>query len=248
MDSKSANQDISQITTIWDQIRNACGGVKPIDRDAVAAVMNRYHGAVYRYLLGALRDQDAAEELFQEFALRFLRGDLRGANPERGRFREYLKGVLRHLVADYTRKRQRQPRLLNDPGPGCDPPAGAEEDRVFLQAWRDELLAHTWEALAEADRQTGSSCYTVLRLRTEHPEWQTSEMAEQLAQQLGKAVSDQATRQMLYLARRQFADLLVREVQRSLGRSRPGKLEEELSDLGLLDYCRPALKRRDQQQ
>jgi hypothetical protein len=50
--------------------------------------MGSYHRAVHRYLLGALRDEDAAEELFQEFALRFVRGDFRWADRGRGRFRD----------------------------------------------------------------------------------------------------------------------------------------------------------------
>jgi DNA-directed RNA polymerase specialized sigma24 family protein len=62
----------------------------------------RYGRAVHRYLLGALRDADAADELSQESALRFLRGGLRGADSQRGRFRTFLKGVLCHLVADYS--------------------------------------------------------------------------------------------------------------------------------------------------
>ena len=40
------------------------------------------------------RDEQLAEELFQEFALRMLRGDFRRAEPLRGRFRDYLKTVI----------------------------------------------------------------------------------------------------------------------------------------------------------
>ena len=40
----------------------------------------------------AHRDKDAADELSQEFALRFVRGDLKGADRERGWFRDFLKG------------------------------------------------------------------------------------------------------------------------------------------------------------
>ena len=75
-------------------------------------MLQRYAGAVFRYLLGAVRDADAAEELSHEFAVRLLRGDFHRATPERGRFRDYLKTALINLVNDYFRNQQQRPRSL----------------------------------------------------------------------------------------------------------------------------------------
>ena len=44
-------------------------------------LIQRYGGAAYRYLLGALKSPEAAEELLQDFSLRFIRGDFRRADP-----------------------------------------------------------------------------------------------------------------------------------------------------------------------
>jgi RNA polymerase sigma-70 factor (ECF subfamily) len=52
-----------------------------------------------------------------------------------------------------------------------------------------------------------------------------------------------AVRQALHRARDRFADLLLEEIRHSLTEPTPDRLEEELLDLGLLDYCRPALDR-----
>src|SRR3712207_7176976 len=52
------------------------------------------------------RSEAAAEELLQEFAVRFLRGDFRRADPQRGRFRDYVKTALIHLVIDHQRAEQ----------------------------------------------------------------------------------------------------------------------------------------------
>ena len=60
----------------------------------------RYGGAVHRYLLASLRDVDAADELAQEFALRFLRGDFKNADPGKGRFRDFLKRAVYRLMVD----------------------------------------------------------------------------------------------------------------------------------------------------
>ena len=53
-----------------------------------------------------------AEELTQEFALRFLDGKYHGADRECGRFRNFVKGVLAHLIADHYRRQQARPRPL----------------------------------------------------------------------------------------------------------------------------------------
>jgi hypothetical protein len=41
-----------------------------------------------------------------------------------------------------------------------------------------------------------------------------------------------------------FGDLLLAEVAESLVEATPDDVEEELIDLELLEYCRPALERR----
>ena len=53
-------------------------------------------------------------------------------------------------------------------------------------------------------------------------------------------------RQMLHRARERFADLLVEEVAQTLGDPTDERLEEELIDLELYEYCRVALRRRDE--
>lgn len=104
--------------------------------------------------------------------------------------------------------------------------AGAPEesnvlDQPFLDKWREELLARTWEALEELQTRTGQPYYTALRRKTEQPQVRSAQLASQLG-----------------------ADLLVEEVGRSLQSSDPAALEEELLALNLLPYCQTALERR----
>src|SRR5581483_5349203 len=101
---------LSQIATRWSLLLEARGG-GDASRAARGELLLRYHAPVYRYLRGLVRDEAAAEELCQEFALRFLRGDFRHADPARGRFRDYLRVALRHLAAE--RARRPQPFPLN---------------------------------------------------------------------------------------------------------------------------------------
>jgi hypothetical protein len=73
------NDRLSQITTAWSLLRQAHAAAAVDPQGDRQALLDRNYGAVYRYLLGATRDEEAALELFQDFAVRFLRGDFHGA-------------------------------------------------------------------------------------------------------------------------------------------------------------------------
>lgn len=246
MDSVSVNQHLSQIQTLWTLVQQAHADTPSAVQAAQQKLLERYGGAVRRYLLGALRDEDAASELFQEFAYRLLHGDMRGADPERGRFRQFVKGVLFHLVADYHKKRQRQPHVLHpdQPEPAAAEPSMADQDREFLASWRDDLLARSWTALEQYEKESGKPFYTVLRFRVDHADLPSARLADELGAKLGKELTAGGVRQTLHRARERFADLLLDEVVQSLDNPNAERLEQELIDLGLLEYCRPALERR----
>jgi hypothetical protein len=73
----------------------------------------------------------------------------------------------------------------------------------------------------------------------------SADLAGQLGALLGKPVSAAWVRQTLHRARHKFAQFLVAEVQGTLDNPTAGQLEEELGELGLLEYCRPALDTPD---
>jgi hypothetical protein len=88
------------------------------------------------------------------------------------------------------------------------------------------------------------SFHTVLRFRAEHPEMRSEEMAAQLSGRLNKPLTAEGVRQTLRRARDKFADLLLDEIAASLEAPTLEQVEEELAELNLLEYCRPALERR----
>jgi RNA polymerase sigma-70 factor (ECF subfamily) len=246
MSSTNSDAHLSQIATLWSLVDQAHGQEAQEVTAARKRLLQRYSGAVKRYLLGALRDPELADELTQEFALRFLDGKYQGADRERGRFRNFVKGVLAHLIADHYRRQRGRPGHLplefaDAQAPGQEP---ADPDPLFLESWRKTLLDRAWQALAEVETQTGQPFYTVLRLRAEQPDLRSAQMAEQLAARLGKPVSAAGVRQTLHRARDRFAELLLDEVVQTLGRSAEEDLEQELIELNLLSYCQAALARR----
>jgi RNA polymerase sigma-70 factor (ECF subfamily) len=245
MSRESLNRRLGSITTLWSVV----GAAHEPDPEAAQAaqrqLLARYGGAIRRYLLASLGDEDAASDLFQEFALSFLSGDFRKADPGRGRFRDYVKVVLGNMIARHYKQRQRGPRPLPEghPEPAVDPAPVAERDPVLLESWRDELLARSWAALAQEEERGGPPYHAVLRLRADQPELRSPQLAEQLAARLGRPVTATAVRQLLHRARERFADLLVEDVAHSLGEPTQEQIGQELGELGLLEHCRPALDR-----
>jgi hypothetical protein len=236
---------LNLISTLWSVVVRAHHGSALEAQAARQQLLERYGGAVYRYLSKLLQDPDAVDEVYQEFALTVIRGQLKGADPQRGRFRNFVKGTLIHLVGDYRRKQKGWPRPLPDEAAAlAAEPQEMESDRLFVESWRDELLARSWAALADVETRTGRPYHTVLRFRADHPDVPSPQMAEQLSAKAGMLYNAVAVRQILHRARDQFADLLLDEVAQSLANPSVDQVERELLDIGLFEYCRPALERR----
>jgi RNA polymerase sigma-70 factor (ECF subfamily) len=234
---------ICDITTQWSSVLRAHHGPE-VERTASRhRLLDRYRGAVARYLRAAVRDGNTADELAQEFCLRFLRGDFHHVEPGRGRFRDYLKTVLCRLVARHHGQARPQPLPADVPDGAEAPPAPDSDDGGFERSWRTELMARAWAALEQLQVSTGRPAYTVLRLRVDRPDLSADGMAEELTARLGKPVSAVAARQLLHRARERYAELLLDEVVHGLAEPTDESLVQELIDLELLGYCRPALAR-----
>jgi RNA polymerase sigma-70 factor (ECF subfamily) len=235
------NKDLllTWIPTLWSKVLEGRGG-----GDGAARARNdllvRYHEAVYHYFRLKLKDENAARELYSNFALRLIESDrlLRHADPARGRFRNYLKTALHHMVIDHYRRQAREKKILPLPD---DVP---ERDSDFQPVWRQELLNQAWKALEEGDRASGQYLYPLLRYQADHPGAHAPEVAGWLSEHLGRPCTPEAVRQNLHRAREKFSRLLLEEVERSLGNPTLDEVEQELGELELLTFCRRALARR----
>lgn len=222
---------LSDINTIWADVVKAQQG----SGNAQQTLFERYGNAVRRYLLVALGNEAAADDVTQEFGLALVQSKFRQADPERGRFRDYVKGVLFNLLRQYRRRECKQQHASQNARREMLT-VNAESEQLFQQNWRDELLARTWAALALAH----PDLFTVLHFRAAHPDLATAEMTDELGRQLGKRLSADAARQMLHRARKLFADLLLDEVTRSLVHPTVDAVQEELTELNLQAYFRVA--------
>lgn len=239
-----AEERLSAIPTLWSVVRGAHHADHEAAREAQQRLLAQYGSAARRYLLAALRDEDAADEVFQEFALRFVQGAFQQAQPDRGRFRSFLKTCLYHLIVDYQRCRKRRANTapLDDV---AAPPAEQEpigwDDALFVRSWREELLSRAWQRLADDEQSSGKPYHTILRLRAEHAHLDSTALAALVTDRLGREISAGNLRVLVHRARELFARTLLTAVVDSLPDSRRADVEEELIELQLLEYCRECL-------
>jgi RNA polymerase sigma-70 factor (ECF subfamily) len=235
---------LSQIATPWTDLDQAHAGTLPALDAARRRLLLRYSPAVYSYLIGAVRDPDIADDLFQEFALRLMRGAFRWADPRRGRFRDFLKTALSHLVTDHYRRQGRDPLPYRGcPDPAADRSPLTEAEERFAEEWRAQLIDRTFAALEAFEKRTGQPLHTLLDFRVDNPDLAGADLARQLSGRLGRELSATWVYKHLHRARQKFADLLVAEVARTLDCPGAEEVGQELAELGLLRWCQPALDR-----
>ena len=206
--------------------------------DAQKAILLRYAGAVHEYLMKVTRDEHTANDLSQEFAYRFLRGDFRNVVPEKGRFRDFLKKSLNNLVNDWHRRRQAQVRMLQSKMSGTDNAhSGSGVETSFDRIWRKEIIRRTWEALDATDNASQLYLAQVLKFRAQNPDLTSAETARQLSDQLDRKMTAESVRQILVRARKLFGELLKIEISQLIDSHDPAEIADELQDLQLLKYC-----------
>lgn len=103
-------------TTRWTQVRLAKADSED-GRQALADLCDAYYAPVVAYLRHGMRDADAARDFSHAFFAEVLSGGrIHGADQERGRFRSYLLGAVKHFVA-----RQRETGRSLKRGAGLEP-------------------------------------------------------------------------------------------------------------------------------
>ena len=93
-------------TTHWTQVV-AARGQSPEAKDALRSLCETYYSPVelfvQRYITAATsKSTDDARDLTHEFFAKLLEGQsLQNADRNRGRFRSYLLGAVKHFLADH---------------------------------------------------------------------------------------------------------------------------------------------------
>lgn len=243
LDNEGNHARLSRIETHWSVIRRANVSDREIASSAKHDLIGRYGGAIRNYLGGALKNDDIANELYQDFVLKFLAGELKNISPDKGRFRSFVKTVLFRMVAYHFRK------LSTDKVKNVIPladfeavaPPNEEDNNDFLIAWRSEILKRTWEELAALEMEGGPNYYSVLTSKVENPLAESEELAEIISSITGKQITQGNARVLVHRSRDKFANLMLQSISESLENPTRDAVESELIDLGLIEFCRGAI-------
>jgi RNA polymerase sigma factor (sigma-70 family) len=226
------------VTTQWTQVLEARGD-SPEAKAALSDLCAAYYTPVLAFVRRDAPDEDAARDLTQEFFARLLaRQGIATVDPQRGRFRSFLLGAVKHFLADVRAHDHRlkrgagQPMVSIDPGTDTSPglqlsdPNAPSPDREFDRKWALTMLGRALATLAEEHKAAGrSGHFDVLKpWLTGDPE--TLSQAE-VARQLG--MSEGAVAVAIHRLRRRFRDVVRGEVARTL--NDPAQVGDELACL-----------------
>lgn len=239
-EQSSIDQRLDQIETQWSLLRLAHQPISVSNASARQRVLLKYNRAIRAYTGALLQDDNDADEVAQDVLVKLLQGNFSGADPNKGRFRDFLKVAVKNTVRSFwSQKQRRSAQSLEN----IQVAEGAQGGTPELDpTWRNTLLDLAMSGLEKFEQShTGCHYFTVLKLRTSSPEASSAELSEMASRKLGKPVSAEVIRQQLRRARLRFAQLLVEEVAASLNRPIPEEVEQELIELGLMDYVRPFL-------
>jgi DNA-directed RNA polymerase specialized sigma24 family protein len=229
---------LENVQTRWSLLRHAGKGGGSATELRNALVL-RYVVPIRAYIAAIVQDEVAADEIAQDAVVRLLQGDFAGADPERGRFRDLLKTALRNMVRNHWKKaRVRKSSALDFDVSEDD--SGADDPWVLQ--WRQHLLNIAWADLRQIEESDASRCpCSVLKVRVERPDADSTELAEALGQVLGREIKAAAYRQQLKRARQRFAETLLGELRDGLDDPSPERIHDEVIALGLYPWLKDKL-------
>lgn len=198
----------------------------------------RYAPAIRKYLQRVLHGQADTDDVAQDFLTRVLTRGFSENQVKRGRFRDYLRAAVRNAAIDHLRTRktatvdhQLLQEIIED-----------KDDSSWIDPWRSCLLDKVWQRLEQYQRATpGNLHYLVLKESTEHPEEDSTRLAERVATLTGKPLRADTYRQQLHRARHKFAEFIVEEIRDTLQHKDDSELVDELKEIGLYSYVQDYL-------
>ena len=205
-------------------------------RKALEELCRAYWYPLYAFVRYRGYSSDDAQDLTQSFFARIIEtGGLASADPERGRFRSYLLGAMKHFLAnqwhrDRAQKRgggvtflaldalDPESRYLLEPAQSTDP------DACFDREWAQESIARAMEALrAESQASGKGQLFEALQTSLIGEEPARSETAARLGMTVG------AVKVAVFRLRQRYRELLRAEIAETV--SDPSDIDDEMRQL-----------------
>jgi RNA polymerase sigma-70 factor (ECF subfamily) len=205
-------------------------------RGALSELCEAYYQPVLRFLQREGRTEDAARELTQEFFTRLLAGGGFGAaDPQRGRFRSYLLGAVKHFLADQRKQAQRArrgsgiaPESLDaghDAMPGLQVAdhASTPDDTLFDREWALAVMARALQSLAAEFSDAGKSDQFIAL-----KPWLVGDAAALPQAEAGArlGLSESAIKVAIHRLRKRFREVIRAEIAQTM--DNPAEVDREL--------------------
>ncbi len=226
-------------TTRWSLVLSAGDLTAPEAEESLAALCEMYWYPLYAYLRRKGYSAHESEDLTQGFFCGFLqRNYLQAVRPEKGKFRSYLLGALRHFVSHERDRAQAEKRgggklpLRLDFQDAEDryrlePSHEITPETLFDRRWGLTLLDRVLRRLQVESEKAGKSEVfrslntTLLSGKTPRGEY------EKLASELN--LTEGAVRVIVHRLRRRYRALLRDEIAHTV--ARPQDIDDEIGYL-----------------
>ena len=84
------------------------------DQSAIETLINRHRSKVYTYILLTIKNQQLAEDLFQETFIKVIQSLRGGKYRDNGRFLSWVIRIAHNLIIDHFRKEKQMNSVSND--------------------------------------------------------------------------------------------------------------------------------------
>lgn len=84
------------------------------DQSAIESLINRHRSKVYTYILLTIKNQQLAEDLFQETFIKVIQSLRSGKYRDNGRFLSWVIRIAHNLIIDHFRKEKQMNSVSND--------------------------------------------------------------------------------------------------------------------------------------
>ncbi len=225
-------------TTHWSVVLTAGRSDTTRSQDALTKLCQTYWYPLYAYVRRHGYSAHDAQDLTQAFFAHLLeRHSLAAADPNRGRFRSFMLGVMNHFLANERDRAGAQKRgggvthlpLQFDTAEtryGHEPPDNTTPEQNYERRWAMALLEEVLRRLADEYKHDGHAelfaginpCLVGERANQPYAE---------LATRLG--VSENTVKSSVHRLRQRYRQLLREEIAHTV--AMPGEVDEELRHL-----------------
>lgn len=223
--------------TRWSLVLRASDEEHPEGSAAMSELCETYYQPVLRFIRRVVRKQDQAGDLTQEFFNQLLSKRNLNPDPNRGRFRSYLLGAVKHFLADQRKESGRLKKNSGRQDESLDSPEFNEEmdsalanegesDTCFDREWALNLMAKGLETLTNEYLVNGkSNQFEALK------PWLAGTVIEisqaETAKKLGW--SESAVKVAIHRLRKRFREIIRQEIAQTV--SEKADVDHELSYL-----------------